>query len=437
MKTNNRRDFLKKSAGAASLGAMIAANSWASANDAVRIGVVGLKGRGVDHIKSFGEQKNVEVAALCDVDEKILNQRAEELKDFLKNPVKKFTDVREMLKDKEIDAISIATPNHWHAIIGIWSCQAGKDVYVEKPCCHNLAEGQKLLEASRKYDRIVQHGTQSRCSAAIREAIDNIRSGAIGEVYYAKGICYKWRDTIGHKPEAPEPVEFHYDLWTGPAKKLPFTENRYHYNWHWQWNYGNGDIGNQGVHEMDVARWGLGVELPSAAQALGGHFMFDDDQETPNCLVASFKYPQENKMLVFEVRHWITNDEIDSKDENTVGVVFLGSKGYIVTDRWGERYRMYMGRERKLVKEKKDAGNPFANFIKAVRSRKREDQQAEIREGYLSVAHIHLANAAYRVERTLHFDAQTQKCLNDDEANAILYGQVRSYRAPYLLPEEI
>jgi len=438
MNRENRREFLKSAAGAAvGVGILGRTASWAGANERIRVGVVGIRGRGSDHVRSFSKLKNVDVVALCDVDKNILNKCAEELKGHIKRPVKKYTDIREMLQDDGIDAISVATPNHWHSIMGIWACQAGKDVYVEKPCSHNIFEGRKLVEAARKYDRIVQHGTQARSSPAFKEAMQMLRDGVIGEVYYAKGLCYKWRDTIGRTPEKPVPKGVHYDLWIGPAPERPFTENRFHYNWHWQWNYGNGDIGNQGVHEMDIARCGLGVGLPKTVQALGSHFMFDDDQETPNTLVATFKYPDENKMLVFEVRHWMTNDEIDAGGtENIIGNVFLGSKGIMLTnDYFG--YRVFFGRERKPGPTRYAEGDPFANFIDCVRTRKRDDLDAEILEGHLSSALCHLANASHRLERTLRFDPVAERCIGDEEADAILQGKVRGYRSPFVVPEEV
>ena len=200
-----------------------------------------------------------------------------------------FVDVRKLLEDKSIDAISIATPNHWHSLMGIWACQAGKDVYVEKPCSHNLWEGKQFVAAAQKYGRMVQHGTQIRSATAVREGIKKLHEGLIGDIYMARGLCYKWRNTIGHAPVQPVPAGVNYDLWTGPAPLHDFTHNRFHYNWHWFWAYGNGDMGNQGTHQMDVARWGLGVGFPNKVSAIGGHFMFDDDQETPNDLSCAFR----------------------------------------------------------------------------------------------------------------------------------------------------
>jgi predicted dehydrogenase len=403
-----------------------------SANEAVRMAVVGVRGRGGDHIKEFSAVPGVEVTALCDVDERVLNQRAAECEKRTNKAVKKYVDIRALLENPDIDAISIATPNHWHSLQAIWACEAGKDVYVEKPCSHNIREGRLLVETARKYNRIVQHGTQSRSAPALREAVHNLNAGLIGEVYYAKGICYKWRDTIGRKPVEAAPEGVHYDAWLGPAPERPFTQNRFHYNWHWHWDYGNGDIGNQGVHQMDVARWGLGVGLPKLASSIGGHFMFDDDQETPNTLVTTFKYPDENKMLLFEVRHWITNDELKTGGRgNVIGNLFLGSDGYMLIK--GSGYETYLGQKRTPGPRRNQDGDHAANFIKAVRSRKPADLNADILEGHLSSALCHLANASYLVQRTLHFDPAAERCVHDEEADAILQGE---YRAPYVLPGE-
>ena len=440
MNPNNRRNFLKIASGAvAGASLLIRRAGAASAIETVRVGFVGLNGRGNDHITGFAALPNVEIAALCDVDENVLNRRVEEHKNLFKHPVKPYVDYREMLKDPDIDVISIATPNHWHALMGIWACQAGKDVYVEKPCSHNVFEGRQLVEAARKYNRVVQHGTQSRSCEALREGIELLREGYIGEVYYAKGLCYKWRDTIGRAPVSGVPQGVHYDLWTGPAPLKPFTQNRFHYNWHWQWDYGNGDIGNQGVHEMDVARWGLGVAFPTLIEAQGGHFMFDDDQETPNTMVATFKYPEQNKMLVFEVRHWMTNNELGEINEppHVVGCLFLGSKGYMTTHGFNRGYQAYLGRDGQKGKGRRGGEDHYANFIQAVRARDRNLLNAEIEEGHISAALCHLANAAFRVQRALRFDPATQCVIGDPEADGIIQGKARAYRAPFTVPEEI
>lgn len=437
MKEIGRRNFLKGSAAVAagSLSATVSPHLMASVdvNDTVRVAVVGIRGRGRDHIQGFTKQPKVEVVAFCDVDETVLAERAQAFEQQTGKKVKTYTDMRHLFESKEVDVVSFATPNHWHALGSIWACQAGKDVYVEKPCSHNVWEGRKLVEAARKYNRVVQHGTQSRSNVAIREGIQKLKEGIIGDVYMAKGLCYKWRDTIGRTPEEAVPPGVHYDLWLGPAPQRPFSRNRFHYNWHWHWDYGNGDIGNQGVHQMDVARWGLGVGLPRKVQASGGHFMFDDDQETPNLQITSFEYPEEKKLLVFEVRHWISNHEagIGKGNDNEIGVIFLGPDGYMVID---GGYRTYLGKDREPGPSARMGGDHYANFIAAVRSRSQADLNAEIEEGHLSSALCHLANIAYRTGRTLSFDPVNETFPDDEEAAALL---TRSYREPFLVPEPV
>ena len=292
-----RRDFVKTTAGATAAvsvaGNMIGPKVWAGANDKIRAACIGIRGQGKGHIRGLQAVPGVEVVALCDIDESVL---ADRLKDFEDNGLKKpktYTDMRKVFDDKDIDVVSFATPNHWHALGTIWACQAGKDVYVEKPASHNIWEGRKMVEAARKYNRIVQNGLQIRSSIAIQAAVDFLHSGQLGEVYMAKGLCYKWRKTIGKTPDEPVPQGVHYNLWLGPAPQRPFSRNRFHYNWHWHWDYGNGDIGNQGVHQLDVARWGLGLDThPTKVTSMGGHMMFDDDQETPNTQHAMFEYPR-------------------------------------------------------------------------------------------------------------------------------------------------
>jgi predicted dehydrogenase len=433
----NRRYFLMSSAVAAGA----ALKGAPSINDTVRVACVGIRGQGNSHIHQYSRMPNVEIAALCDVDENILSQRMQQVEASGKKKPAAYTDVRKLLEDKSIDVISIATPNHWHSLIGIWACQAGKDVYVEKPCSHNIFEGRQLVAAAQKYNRIVQHGTNSRSGVAVREAVDKMRQGVIGEVYMARGLCFKWRDTIGHKPEEAVPAGVHYDLWTGPAPLHAFTQNRFHYNWHWFWDYGNGDIGNQGIHEMDIARWGLGVRYPTRVSAMGGHFMFDDDQQTPNTMVANFEFDEggKKKFLVFEVRHWMTNHEAGigeggkHKDSNTVGNIFYGSKGYLAIDGYGQ-YKTWLGRDQEPGPALNEGGNNWANFIEAVRSRKLSDLNAPIEEGYMSTVLVHLANISYRVGRTLEFDAEHLTCKGDPEATAMF---TRQYRAPFVVPEKV
>ena len=256
-----RRHFLLGSAAAA----IARRTVLASPNDTVRVACVGVRSQGRAHINHYAKMPNVEIAAVCDIDESILNARLDDIEKLGKKRPTGFTDFRKLLEDKSIDAVSIATPNHHHTVQTIWACQAGKDVYVEKPCSHDMFEARQISTVMEKYGRIVQHGTNSRSGIA-REAVQKMKEGLLGDVYMARGLCFKWRDTIGRAPVSPVPAGVHYDLWQGGAPEHAFTKNRFHYNWHWFWDYGNGDMGNQGIHQMDVARWGLGVKYPQQGE---------------------------------------------------------------------------------------------------------------------------------------------------------------------------
>jgi len=353
--------------------------------------------------------------------------------------------------------------------MGIWACQAGKDVYVEKPCSHNSFEGRQLVKAVKRYNRICQHGSQSRSNPGMIEAIQKVQNGTIGGVYLARALCYKWRQSIGHATPEPVPAGVNYDLWTGPAPMKPFTRNRFHYNWHWIWDTGNGEVGNQAIHEIDIARWGLGVRFPVQVSAMGGHFMFDDDQETPNVLNATFYFEDANKkrkMMELEVRHWITNHEAEigsgsygsaavpaaglsagngkkanekqslgPKDAktNTIGNIFYGSNGYLGIDGY-DAYKTWLTDEAEPGPSGKATGDHFANFIDCIRSRRAEDIHSPIEEAHISTTLVHLANASYRLGRTLRFDPEQEQVIGDDEANIMLKG---TYRAPYVVTEQI
>ncbi len=405
--------------------------SAGSPNSDLRVATVGVKGKGGHHIGGLRAVPGVKLVALCDIDAAQIDRRAEAIEKKDGGKLKRFDDYRRLMEDKDIDVVSIATCNHTHTLIAIAAIQAGKDVYVEKPCSHNIWEGRQLVAAARKHNRIVQHGTQGRSSPAIREAIQKLQQGVIGEVYMARALCFKWRPTIGRQPDGPVPAGVNYDLWLGPAPQRPFNPNRFHYNWHWFWDYGNGDLGNQGVHEMDMARWGLGMGLPTRIQSAGGHYLFDDDQETPNTLVTTFEYPEQKKMLVFEVRHWLTNHEgLADGPKNEVGVTFYGSEGYLQLKYF--EYQTYLGQKRELGPSAKAPSNEYERFIAGVRSRKIEDLGVDIEDGHLSSALCHLGNIAYRLKRTVNFDPKTESFPGDDAANALL---TRQYRAPFVVPK--
>jgi predicted dehydrogenase len=466
----NRRDFLIT--GAAGLTALGSAAYLArpgmvmGANDRVRVAICGLRGRGGDHLHNYSQLPNVQIAALCDIDDSVLQQRLAQMEKMGLPKPATYTDVRKLLEDKSIDAISIATPNHWHTLMAIWACQAGKDVYVEKPCSHNLWEGGQLVRAAQRYNRMVQHGTQIRSATKIREAVQKMQEGLIGETYMARGLCYKWRDTIGKAPVEAVPQNVDYDLWTGPAPAHAFTKNRFHYNWHWFWYYGSGDLGNQGVHQLDLARWGMGLGFPNKISAIGGHFMFEDDQETPNDLNCAFQFDLPNgqrRMITFEVRHWMTNHEAEvgtprlgtperkkpvvaeklgpmAGGHNTVGNIFYGSKGYLATgDEDADTYAVWLGRdqeEQQAVHGGAEVAH-FKNFIDCVISRNKADLNAPIEEGHISTSFMHLANASYRLGRTINFNPSTQQVINDEEAERLLRDGDRGYRAPFVVPEEV
>jgi len=401
-----------------------------SANGRIRMAVLGVHGRGRDHISGFQHVPDVEVAMICDPDGEVLAERAASFEGRYGRKVAAHQDLRRAFDSKEIDAVSIATPNHWHALAAIWGCQAGKDVYVEKPGAHNIFEGRQLVEAARKYNRIVQHGVQLRSSEALQEAVQLLRGGEIGNVYMARGLVFRHRPSIGNKPaEEPVPEKLDWDLWQGPAQARPFSKRYVHYNWHWHWDYGNGDVGNQGIHETDMCMWGLGVGLPTNIAASGGKFLFDDDKETPEILSVGYTYPKLKKMIQFEVRHWNTNPESGVD----VGNIFYGSEGYMVIKGY-DSFAVYHGNGREPVRKKKAGGNHWANFIKAVRSRKTTDQNAPVETAHLSSALAHLGNISYRLGRTLEFDPETERFLHDAEANQLL---ARQYRAPFVVPEHV
>lgn len=456
----NRRQFIATSGKIGiGLAALAGLQSWAAAprilgaNERIRLAVCGVRKRGFDHVRLFSEIPNVSIEAICDIDENVLRERLAKMEELKLPKPRTYTDVRKLLEDQSIDAVCIATPHHWHALIAFWAMQAGKDVYVEKPCSHNWWEGRQLIRASKRYNRIIQHGTQTRSSESANEAIQRLHKGLIGEVYLARGLCFKRRPSIGHTPPEPVPAGVNYDLWTGPAPAHPFTKNRFHYNWRWFWEYGNGDLGNQGVHQVDIARWGLGVGFPNKVTAMGGHFVNDDDQTTPNSLVCSFQYDLpggKRKMIEFEARHGITNREADigteklgsgSQGPNTIGNIFYGADGYLALgdEDTANAYQFRLGSEMKAGPTGHKGGSryAFANFIKALRSRKPEDIAAPIEEGHISCTLVHLANASYRLGRSLNFDPVKEEVIGDAEANRLLRDADRGYREGFRIPERI
>jgi predicted dehydrogenase len=395
-----RREFLENSMLAAAAAAMAggklaapagAAEESSSPNEVLRIAVLGLNGRGQSHLGGFMKRAGCEVVAVCDPDEQVLMHKGVDVVE--KATGKKlafYQDLRKLLEDKNIDVVTIATPNHWHALAAIWAVQAGKDVYVEKPVSHNVSEGRRIVDAARRHKKIVQTGTQSRSSAGTRQLMEFLHAGGIGDVKLARGLCYKRRKSIGARGEYPVPASVDYNVWSGPAPLHALTRPQLHYDWHWQWDYGNGDLGNQGIHQMDLARWGLGVsDLGRAVFSYGGRLGYEDAGETANTQVSIHDYG--DKTLVFEVRGLETAPFKDAM----VGVIFEGSQGYAVMARYeGGLVFDLAGNQ---VKKFDQGGDHFGNFVKAVRSRNVEDLNADILEGHLSSALCHLGNVSYRL----------------------------------------
>jgi predicted dehydrogenase len=433
MTQNPRRDFLR-AAGAAAIAT--AARPILGANDRIRVGIIGLGGRGNNHMTSFAQVQTCEVAGLCDVNQAARERGVALIQKLRGNKAKEYEDMRQMFADKDIDAVSMATPNHWHALGTIWAVQAGKDVYCEKPASHNIYEGRVMTRAARKYNRMVQIGSQSRSKPHMMKAVQLLEEGVIGKVYMAKGLCYKRRKSIGVTPAEPVPAGINWDMFLGPAPMREFTQNRFRYNWHWFWDTGNGDIGNQGIHEMDIARWGLGVDLPTNAVSTGGKYVYVDDQETPNTQIATFDYG--DKQIVFEVRGIITGGEsnFEPRGNATVGVIFYGGDGYMVLS--GGGFRVFKGEDREPVMEEKpsrsDTREHMENFLAACRSRKHTDLTADVEIGAKSMELVHLANISYQVKRALRYDAASMTIQGDPEAAKLL---TRAYRAPYVITDNV
>jgi predicted dehydrogenase len=403
MARHTRRRFLEDTllaaaaAAAAPAGAAFAAKERQSTspNEKLSVGVIGVRGRGGSHLSAFVGRSDTEVTYICDADEKVGQDRAEQVARKQDGRKPKFVqDMRRMFDDPSVDIVTSATPNHWHALSAIWAMQAGKDVYVEKPVSHNVSEGRRMVEVARHYQRICQTGTQCRSMQGSIDAIEYVQSGKIGEVKLARGLCYKRRKSIGPKGVYDVPEEVDYNLWSGPAPIKPLTRQRFHYDWHWQRLYGNGDLGNQGPHQMDLARWGLGLEtLCDWVIAYGGRLGYEDAGDTGNTETAIFQFG--DKTLVFEVRGLETDalrphaDALGAK----IGVIFYGSDGYVVLDKYTHGAAFDL--DGKIIKEFEGGGDHYGNFVGAVRSRNHEDLTADILQGHLSCALSHLGNVSY------------------------------------------
>ncbi len=487
-----RRSFLKQAAATTAVGATFAIAGTKSsgmilgANDTVRIGVAGINGRGQSHMSEFAKQKNVKVTHLIDPDSSLHEKRAAKIQEMDGNTPKCYRDIRKALEDQDLDAVSIATCNHWHSLITIWACQAGKDVYVEKPISHNVFEGRKCVEAGDKFDRIIQHGTQSRSSSGWTKTAAAIASGKYGKLLVSKGYASKTRWSIGFQEDEPAPETLDFDLWLGPAKKRPFNKNLVHYNWHWNWDFGNGEIGNQGVHQMDIARWGIpGGTLPKSVISMGGRWVnstegkppYTDQGETPNMQVTLFDFG--DCLLVFEVAGLNNRTMIQGnpKPPTKVGNEFYTTKGVLESGKFTPKGSNKA--ESLDVEVKMGPGNQFENFVHCVRTRKKEDLHAPVLEAHLSAALCHLGNISYRLGekvpgstplpsccdneevqkswarikqglkdalglelasteyqlgKLLHFDAEKEQFIGDQAANKLL---TREYREPFVVPENV
>ncbi|MBU0639275.1 MAG: Gfo/Idh/MocA family oxidoreductase [Planctomycetes bacterium] len=455
----SRRDFLVRgtqaAAGVVAAGSLISCASmdyidWGpaprkviGANDRINLACIGIRSRGQSLAEGFAKLPNVFVKTVVDIDENLFAERVKKIAEIQGAAPGTQHDLRRVLDDQDIDAVTIATPNHWHALATIWACQAGKHVYVEKPVSHNIWEGRQMVAAARRYNVLVSSGFHNRSIRNVRQAMKFLHDGKLGELYMAKGLCFKPRDGIGRFPDSEVPAGVHYDLWLGPAPKRPFNKNRFHYNWHWFWDYGCGDIGNQGPHQFDLARWGMNKhEHPVKVHSAGGYYQWDSAQETPNTQTATYEYT-DGKLIQFEVRGLYTNDE----DGIRIGNLFFGSEGWMHLD-VNTKWRTYFGRKNEpgpsseTVEEDTDpmnlagagGGNHFENFINALRANRRDLLTCEIEEGHISTVLPHLANISYRLGRKLTFDGDKERFVGDREANALL---TRKYRKPYVVPSHV
>jgi predicted dehydrogenase len=379
-----------------------------SPNEKLGVACVGVNGQGKSHLGAYSRRPDTEVLYVCDVDESVGRERVKEVAARQGREPKYVADLRQLLDDKSVDIVTTATPNHWHSLVGIWAMQAGKDVYVEKPVSHNVSEGRRMVETARKYGRICQTGTQCRSMKGSIDAIAHVHQGKIGELKIARGLCYKKRGSIGPKGDYPIPPSVNYDLWSGPAAVKPLTRERLHYDWHWMWDYGNGDLGNQGIHQMDLARWGLGTKtLSTEVVSYGGRLGYEDAGETANTQVIIHDYG--NQQLVFEVRGLPTEDLRGAR----VGVIFEGTDGFVVLTEYTSGAAFDLKGNK--VAEFQGGGDHHGNFLTAVRSRKVEDLNADILEGHLSSALCHLGNISYRLGAKTHFkDVEMRLAGNDD-----------------------
>jgi predicted dehydrogenase len=457
MRPINRRDFMHDSAwlAAAVAAAGVGTDALAAApgaraeparpgpaSEKLRVAVVGVNGQGMSHVRGLANRHNCVITTICDADSAVIG-KAMKLVEERQGKAPKFEqDVRKVVEDRNIDIVSTATPNHWHALLSIWAMQNGKDVYVEKPVSHNVSEGRRIVEAARKFKRICQTGTQSRSTKGMREALAFLHSGRLGTVKLARGFCYKLRPSIGKVKEPGKvPETVNYDLWCGPAPKKPLMRQRLHYDWHWVWDYGNGDLGNQGIHEMDKARWGLAKNaLPKSVLSVGGRFGYVDDGETANTQVCVYDFG--DCELIFEVRGWPSTSPYPPaaqpkpgkeapkrkrKGDNFVGNVWYGSEGFLVCPSYTGG--IAFSNDGEVLKRFSGDGDHFGNFVAAVRSRRHQDLNADILEGHLSSALCHLGNISYRLGTLQPFNGRVQPFGADREAGKSFAGMQEHLKA--------
>lgn len=422
MKQISRRSVLKTGAVAAATWSIGTLAQGAPMARPLRHAVIGLGGQGRTHVKTFASTENCTIAAVCDVDPERLGTVAEALKGKADATVTQ--DFFEIIHNPEIDSVSIATPDHWHAPIALHALKAGKHVYVEKPCAHNMAEAYALEEAAASTGLCVQHGTQHRSGDGPIAAVKFMQEGGLGKVRMAKAINHQYRGEIGRAEETPPPPGVDYDRWLGPAPERPFTKNRWHYQWHWHWDYGCGDIGNDGIHQIDMMRWGMGVGYPKRVVATGGQLFYNDDHETPDTQTVVYEY--DDCHLMYEMRLW-TRYKMEGHDN---GVVYYGDKGKMEVGRTGAEVTL-IGEEKRKLGGPNDLPSNVRNFVECVRAGTPDKLNAPIHEGVISTALCHLGNIGTRVSRPLTLSADGRAIENDDEAQAMMS---RTYRKGYELP---
>ena len=417
----NRRSFLKQTAVASAAAAVVSTRPWLRAADSpgdkIVLGVMGVNGRGSDLARGFSSLSGAEVAYVCDVDSRAAEKAAKLLGNKQPRAPKTVKDFRRVLEDRNVDALIIAAPDNWHAPATILACAAGKHVYVEKPASHNAREGELMVAAARKHKRVVQLGTQRRTWPGVVEGVYKVHDGALGRVLFSRGWYNNTRASIGHGKASPVPDWLDWELWQGPAAERPFRDNVVHYNWHWFWHWGTGELGNNGIHSLDICRWGLGVDFPTRVTSGGGKYRHDDDQETPDTHSVTFDFA--GKSLVWEGRSWHPRGFEGSQ----FGIAFYGEKGTMVID--GGGYKVFDFKGAELDKGSGPAGDTehLQNFLDCIRSGKRPN--AEIEEGHKSTLLCHLGNIAWRTSHTLRIDPTNGHILGDAEAQA-LWG--REYR---------